>query len=107
MSNCLISTLLIAVSVIVVATQMWPRMWAAVRFRGSNSWPTSSAIVEQAIVHTYSGRGSRTFRAELIYSYQVSGGYYSGRYEGDLSFSEAEVEGFVAQFPKGTPLQIH
>jgi hypothetical protein len=99
--------LLIVVSVIVVATQMWPRMWGALRFRGSNSWPTFSAIVEQGIVHTYSGRSSRTFRAELIYSYQVGGEYYSGRYVGDLSFSEAEVEDFVAQFPKGALLQVH
>jgi|SRR5262245_20641771 len=99
--------LLIVVSVIVVAIQMWPRIWGALRFSGSGGWPTFSAIVEQGMVHTYSGRSSRTFRAELIYSYQVSGEYYSGHYEGDLCFSEAEAEDLIEQYPKGAPLQIH
>lgn len=98
--------LLIVASAIVVAIQMWPRMLTSLRFCGCSSWPTFSAIVEQGIVHTHSGRSSRTFQAELIYSYQVSGEYFSGRYEGDLRFSEAEVEDFIAQYHKGAAVQV-
>ena len=99
--------LLIVGLAIVVAIKNWPRIWVALRFPGSSSWPAIPAIVEQGIVHTYSGRSSKTYRAEIIYSYKVSGEYYSGRYEGDLCHSEAEVKDLIEQYPKGAPLQVH
>jgi hypothetical protein len=64
------------------------------------------AIVEQVVVHSHSGRaGITTYRAEMVYSYQVMGEYYAGRYKGDL-LPEAELDDFVRHFPKGANVQI-
>jgi hypothetical protein len=57
-------------------------------------------------VHSYSGRGGTTYRAEIIYSYHVGSEYYSGCYKGDLCSSEAEADGLIQQYPKGTTIQI-
>ena len=98
--------LLIAALAIVLAIKYWLRIWVALRFPGSSSWSTISAVVEQGIVHTYSGR-SETYRAEIIYSYKLRGEYYSGRYQRDLCYSEAEAEDLIEQYPKGAALQVH
>lgn len=64
------------------------------------------AVVEQVLVHSYSGRNGTTYRAELVYSYEVNGEYYAGRHVGDLFSSEREVDGIVAEYPKGATVQI-
>jgi hypothetical protein len=64
----------------VFAIMTGPRIWRAMRFSGRASWPTLPATVEQVLVHSYRGRIGRTYRAEILYSYQESGKYYSGSY---------------------------
>ena len=89
------------------------RIWRTVRFPGSSGWPLVPATVEQGIVHTYPVWGlklpgrSQSYRAEIIYSYSVDGEYYSGWYEGDFLWSKHEADDFVAQYPKGTTIQVH
>ena len=98
---------LVALALSALAIVKWPRIWRGLRFPGSSTWPTLPAVVEQVLVHSYSGRGGTTYRAEISYSYEVNAEYYSGYYVGDLCSSEAEVNELVKQFPKGTTLQIH
>lgn len=100
----LLTVLLIAG--LALALSKWPRLWRSLRFPGSSSWPRMPAIVEQVVVHSHSSRsGMTSYRAEVVYSYQVTGEYYAGRYLGDL-LSEAELDGFARQFPKGATVQI-
>ena len=91
----------------VSAIMTGPRIWRALRFSGGASWPTLPATVEQVLVHSYRGRIGRTFRAEILYSYQESGKYYSGSYIGALCLSEDEANLLVDAYPKGTILQVH
>lgn len=99
--------LLLVSAAIIFASVVWPRIWRALRFPGSANWPTLPATVEQVLVRTYSGRAGTTYRAEITYSYQANGGYYSGHYMGDWCSSEAEVGELFDACPKGTVLQIH
>jgi len=82
---------LLGLAALVATIIKWPRIWRALRFPGSSSWPTLQAIVQQVHVHSYSGHNGTTYRAEISYSYHVDGEYYSGYYTGDLCSSEAEV----------------
>jgi hypothetical protein len=91
----------------VFAIMKWPTIWRVLRFPGSASWPTLPATVEQVLVHSYSRRSGTTYRAEILYSYQENGEYYSGSYTGDLCSSEDEVNELVDAYPKGTILQVH
>ena len=84
-----------------------PRIWRALHFSGSASWPTVPATVEQVLVHSDRGRIGRTYRAEILYSYQESGKYYSGSYLGALCLSEDEAKLLVDAYPEGTILQVH
>jgi hypothetical protein len=91
----------------VFAIMTGPRIWRALRFSGSASWPTLPATVEQVLVHSYRGRIGTTYRAEILYSYQEGGKYYSGSYIGALCLSEHEANVFVDAYPKGTIVQVH
>jgi Protein of unknown function (DUF3592) len=91
----------------VFAIMTGPRIWRALRFSSSASWPTLPATVEQVLVHSDRGRIGRTYRAEILYSYQESGKYYSGSYIGPLCLSEDEANLLVDAYPKGTILQVH
>jgi hypothetical protein len=62
--------------------------------------------VEEVTVQAHCGRSSTTYRAEVVYSYQVGDEYYSGRYTTD-SFSEEEANAVVNKCPKGSTMQIH
>jgi len=64
------------------------------------------ATVEEATVQTHYGRSSTTYRAEVVYSYQVGGEYYSDRYTTD-SFSEEDANAIASKHPKGSTMQIH
>jgi uncharacterized protein DUF3592 len=97
----------LAVAALSVAIIKWPRIWRMLRFPSSSSWPTSTAIVEQAVVQSYSGGDGTTYRAEIMYSYQVNGEHYGGCCMGDLLLSEAAADRIVEQYPKGTTVQIH
>jgi len=89
-----------------VAIIKWPRISRILHSFGSYTWPVVPATVEAVIVQTYSGRSGTTYNAEITYSYAVDGEYYSGYYKGDLCSSEAEVDKWITQFPKGTKLQV-
>jgi uncharacterized protein DUF3592 len=91
----------------VFAIMTGPRIWGALRFSGSARWPTLPATVEQVLVHSYRGRIGRTYRAEILYSYQESGKYYSGSYMGTVCLSQDEANLLVDAYPKGTILQVH
>ena len=97
----------LALAALAVVIVKWPRLWRLIRFPSSSAWPIIPATVEQVIVHSYSGRGGTTYRAEITYSYQVNGEYFGGRSMGDLFSSEDKVDDLVEQFPKGTTVQIH
>ena len=64
------------------------------------------ATVEEATVEAHYGRSSTTYSAEVVYSYQVGGEYYSGRYMAD-SFSEGDANAIASTHPKGSTMQIH
>lgn len=98
---------LFGLALFVVAIAKWPRLWRVLRFPSSSSWPSLPATVEQVLVNSYSGRTGTTYRAEISYSYEVNGDYYAGYHKGDLCSSEAEVDDFVEQYPKGTIVQVH
>jgi hypothetical protein len=84
----------------------WPRLWRFVRFSNSSNWPMMPATVEEVTVQTHYRRSSTTYTAELIYSYQVGGEYYSGRYTAD-SFSEGDANAIASKHPKRSTVQIH
>lgn len=51
------------VAVVLVAVgQKWPRIWVALRFPDSSTWPIISATVEQGIVQTYLQRKPHNLR---------------------------------------------
>jgi len=57
------------------------------------------ATVEEVTVQAHYGRSSTTFRAEIAYSYQVGGEYYSGLYTTD-SFLEEDANAVANKHPK-------
>jgi len=95
---------LFGVALLVAAT--WPGPWRFVRFSGSSNWPMMLATVEEVTVQAHYRRSSTTYRAEVVYSYQVGGEYYSGRYTTDL-FSEEEANAVASKYPKGSTMQVH
>ena len=64
------------------------------------------ATVEEVTVQARHSRSSTTYRAEIVYSYQVGGEYYSGRYTTD-SFSEEDANAVANKYPKGSTMQVH
>ena len=64
------------------------------------------ATVEEVNVQAHYGRSSTTYRAEVVYSFQVGGEYYSGRYTTD-SFSEEDANAVASNYPKGSTMQVH
>ena len=104
LDNLVVFAILFAVA---IGFSKWPRIWQALRFPGSSSWPTYPAIVQRQLVRSYSGRGGTTYRAELGYYYQVDGEYHSGYHEGNLCSSETEADALLKQYPVGATVQIH
>ena len=82
----------------------WPRLRRFFRFSNSSNWPVVRATVEEATVHLWDG--ASTYRAEVVYSYEVGGEYYSGRYTSD-SPSEREANALITEHPKGLTLWVH
>jgi hypothetical protein len=95
---------LFGIALLVAAT--WPGLWRFARFSDSSNWPMMPATVEEVTVQAHYGRSSTTYRAEIVYSYQVGGEYYSGRYMAD-SFSEEDANAIASRYPKGSTIQIH
>ena len=95
---------LFGIALLVAAT--WPGPWRFVRFSNSSNWPLMPATVEEVAVHAHFGRSSTTYRTEVVYSYQIGGEYYSGRYATD-SFSEEDANAVASKYPKGATMQIH
>ncbi len=97
----------LAAAAVVVASYKWPRIRRVLSVRGSSRWLLTTATVEQVLVHSYSGRsGVWAYRPEVVYSYEVGGEFYSGKYEGELSSSEVEANALAQQYPKGTRLHV-
>jgi len=108
MTPYVLAVAMILAVVVLSAAQKWPGIWVALRFPESDSWPIISATVEQEIVYVMASPGHSvpSFHAEITYSYQVSGEYYSGRYKVGVCNSEAEAEDLIKPYPKGSALQI-
>jgi Protein of unknown function (DUF3592) len=106
MTSYILGILMILAVLFVVVSQRWPRIWTDLRYRDSARWPIISATVEQATFSTYHAEGHTIYEAEITYSYQVKGEYYSGRYTEQCN-SESEAEELVSQYPKGSDVQIH
>jgi hypothetical protein len=106
MTSYVLGILMIVGVFVVTVGQRWPRIWRALRFPDSESRPILSATVEQGIVQIYCYKNHTTYQAEIIYSYQVNGEYYSGRHKADPCNSEPEAEDIVKVHPKGSTLQI-
>ena len=51
-------------------------------------------------------RSSTTYRAEIVYSYQVGGEYYSGQYTRE-SFSEEDANAVANKYRKGSAIHVH
>jgi hypothetical protein len=83
----------------------WSRLKRFLQFSDSSNWPIILATVEEVKVQPHYGRSSTTYCAEVLYSYQVGGEYYSGRYAAD-SFVEEDANAVVREHPKGSTLQI-
>lgn len=60
--------------------------------------------MEEATVQLWDG--ASTYRAEVVYSYEVGGEYYGGRYTSD-SPSEKEANAVITEHPKGLTLWVH
>jgi hypothetical protein len=82
----------------------WPRLRRFLRFSNSSNWPVVRATVEEATVQLWDG--ASTYRAEVVYSYEIGGEYYSGRYTSD-SPSEKEANAVISEHPKGLTLWVH
>ena len=95
---------LFGIALLVAATWRGPGRFG--RFSDSSGWPMVPAAVEEVTVQAHYGRSSTTYRAEIVYSYQVGGEYYSGRYTTD-SFSEEDANAAANKHPKGSTMQVH
>jgi Protein of unknown function (DUF3592) len=95
---------LLGIALLVAAT--WPGPWRFIRSSDSSNWPMMPATVEEVTVQAHYGRSSTTYRAEVVYSYQVGAEYYSGRYTTD-SFSEEDANAVASKYPKSATTQIH
>lgn len=64
---------------LILAISVWTALWAWLRARKAQSWPSTQATVQHTTVRR-ADRQSYTHRwiAELTYSYVVNGEYYSG-----------------------------
>lgn len=97
-------TLLALLGISVLVKKTWPRLRRFLRFSNSSNWPVARATVEEVTVQLWD-RAS-TYRAEVVYSYEVDGEYYSGRYTLD-SPSEEEATAVISDHPKGLTLWVH
>jgi hypothetical protein len=95
---------LFAIALLVAAT--WPGPWRVARFSDSSNWPLMPATVEEVTVQAHYGRSSTTYRAEIVYSYQVGGEYYSGAYTTE-SFLEEDANALANKHPKGSTMHVH
>ena len=97
-------TLLALLGISVLVKKTWPRLRRFLRFSDSSNWPVVRATVEEATVQLRD-RAS-TYRAEVVYSYEVDGEYYGGRYTLD-SRSEEKANAVISEHPKGLILWVH
>jgi len=81
----------------------WPQLRRFLLFSNSANWPVVRATVEEATVTFWDGSA---YRAEVVYSYEVGGEYYSGRYTSD-SPSEEKANAVIREHPKGLTLWVH
>lgn len=89
-----------------VGAYTWQRLKPSFQFSDSSSWPIILATVEEVTVQAHYRRSSTTFTAEVAYSYQVDGEYYSGRHSAE-SFTEQEANAVARAHPKGSTVQVH
>ncbi len=79
LDNIAVLLILLAIGLL-LSIRQWPEWWRRAR---SGSWPTTPAIIESGEVSTvrhirrYS-RADEIATAQLAYSYQLDGTYYSG-----------------------------
>jgi len=70
--------------------------WIPVKLRsGKRHWPTAEAVVESAGARRLDSDEGGGLANELVFSYSVSGTYYSGIFR--YSYKNADVEDWVGQ----------
>jgi hypothetical protein len=70
----------------------------------SASWPMTSGTVESGVVSTTQGQNRESATAELSYSYELNGRYFSG-YHSETFGDEQKAWSYVDSL-KGHPVQI-
>jgi len=93
--------LILLVFGILVSIQQWPELPRYIR---SSKWPTIPGTVEKGEVSTLPGRGTRLVTAQLGYSYQLNGTYYSG-YHTETFTDEQKARSYVDGL-KGQVVQV-
>lgn len=80
--------------------------WRLIKYFGSSGWPVVNGKVESAYSATNSNDGVAGMGAEIAYSYQVEGEYFSGFYFKKFP-REREADEYAARFKKGKMLPVH
>ena len=90
---------------ILVAIRRWPQSWRRMRSAG---WPTISGTIDNGEVSTFRYRtvllDAELASAQLAYSYQLEGDYYSG-YHSETFNDEQEAWSYVDSL-KGHEVQV-
>jgi len=85
-------------------------VWMLAKSLRSEHWPSTSGIVRSAEMKSHSGNhGSRTWSAEVTYTYQVAGTDYTGDKVsiGAMSSSSESARGILNRYPAGKNVSVH
>jgi hypothetical protein len=80
--------------------------WRFIKYFGSSGWPVVNGKVESAYSATETNDGVEGMGAEVAYSYEVEGEYFSGFYFKKF-LREREADEYAARFKKGQMLPVH
>lgn len=97
-----IAVLLVLLTIgLLFSIRRWPE-WLR-RARSSN-WPTAQGVIQNGKVSTVRGRGGEMATAQLAYSYQLDGTYYSGYHT--ESFNDEQKPWSYVDALKGRSVQV-
>jgi hypothetical protein len=84
--------------------------WMLIKSLRTRSWPVAEGVIQSAQKQSHSGdHGSRTYSAEVTYTYQVAGVNYNGDKIsiGQMSSSSAYAREILNRYPVGKRISVH
>ena len=96
----------VALYLITSLPDYWRWLVRLIRYRGGAGWPICQAIVQQQRVDRTRSRFGERYHAVFLYSYNVSGRWYSGCFRSRKFESKADAERLLAKYPVNATVMV-